>query len=376
MALILSACNIFSPNPNVINEPAENTPAPTPTPTLQLTVTYDASVPFNAVGQEIKYSYLINNVGLSPIAGPISVIDDKVAVNCPEVTTVGNQDTNLDASEPITCTGTYVISQADLNIGSVTTLSTASATGNSSSAVSTIVALEQSSGSLTLSKKAEPSVYNNAGQTIYYSFGITNSGQATLGPSQFTVNDDKLGAAISCGANGIILLPNETVTCSVPYIITADDMTARSVTNNATATNGVITSQVVTTVISLNQGGNTSNLTPGTTIQHEVRKGEWLWQIARCYGADPKAVIQANPQLPNPAEISPGEVVTIPNIGVGGRTIYGIPCIGSHTVQSGETWNSIAQIYNASVIVLQEANPGALTPGRVLKVPLNSAGNP
>ena len=104
--------------------------------------------------------------------------------------------------------------------------------------------------------------------------------------------------------------------------------------------------------------------------------GEWLWQIARCYGADPKQVVLANPQLPNPAQILPGITVSVPNIGAGGRTIYGPPCVGTHTVQSGETWTSIAQLYNADVLVLQDVNQGVLSTGRVLKIPLNSAGNP
>jgi len=131
----------------------------------------------------------------------------------------------------------------------------------------------------------------------------------------------------------------------------------------------------VTATINKGTVQNPSNLTPGTTIQHQVVSGEWLWQIARCYGADPKQVILHN-SLPNPAYITPGITITVPNIGADGRTIYGPPCVGTHTVQSGETWASIASLYNASVIVLQDVNPGSLSLGRVLKVPLNSAGNP
>ena len=108
-------------------------------------------------------------------------------------------------------------------------------------------------------------------------------------------------------------------------------------------------------------------------LLHQVVAGEWLWQIARCYGADPKQVVQANLQLGNPAKISPGVTVTVPNIGAGGRTIYGPPCVEWHTVQSGETWNSIAQLYNADVAVLQDVNPGGLVPGNKIKVPRNSA---
>jgi LysM repeat protein len=111
----------------------------------------------------------------------------------------------------------------------------------------------------------------------------------------------------------------------------------------------------------------------GETIQHTVVAGEWLWQIARCYGADPKQVVQDNP-LPDPTKLRPGTIVTVRNVGSKGIS-HGPPCVGTHTVQSGETWASIAQLHNADTLLLQEVNPGALSLGRVLKVPLYSAGN-
>jgi LysM repeat protein len=110
----------------------------------------------------------------------------------------------------------------------------------------------------------------------------------------------------------------------------------------------------------------------GSTIQHKVVKGEWLWQIARCYGADPAKTLKANPQLSNPGFLSPDIIVTVPNIGSAGK-IYGTPCVGTHTVQSGDTWNSIALTYNADPLVLQIVNKNVLTVGQAIIVPLNSA---
>ncbi len=48
----------------------------------------------------------------------------------------------------------------------------------------------------------------------------------------------------------------------------------------------------------------------GTTI-HIVKAGEWIWQIARLYGVDPQAIIDAN-NLANPSSISPGQELIIP----------------------------------------------------------------
>jgi LysM repeat protein len=48
----------------------------------------------------------------------------------------------------------------------------------------------------------------------------------------------------------------------------------------------------------------------GPTI-HIVQPGEWIWQIARQYGVDPQAIIDAN-NLVNPSSISPGQELIIP----------------------------------------------------------------
>lgn len=377
LALLLSACTLFNNTPTVNGTPVQATPQPTPVPALSMTVTFDTSVPYNAVGQVVNYNYAIANTSGLTIAGPVGVTDDRMTVTCPDVTTIGNADVNLDVGETINCTGSYSIVQLDLNAGEVKSTATASANGNFSLAVTTTVPLVQTRA-LTLTKTADPVTFNGAAQNIIYSYVITNSGNVTLGPVQFTVSDDKIGAAFNCGSDATTIDPGATVSCSATYTTTSADLTAGSVTNSASASDGTTSSNIVTATI--NSGSapppNPSNLTPGSTISHIVAPGEWLWQIARCYGADPKQVVLANPQLPNPAQILPGITVSVPNIGAGGRTIYGPPCVGTHTVQSGETWTSIAQLYNADLLVLQDVNPGVLSTGRVLKVPLNSAGNP
>jgi len=48
----------------------------------------------------------------------------------------------------------------------------------------------------------------------------------------------------------------------------------------------------------------------GATV-HIVRRGEWVWRIARMYGVDPQAIIQAN-HLTHPGMIYPGQRLIIP----------------------------------------------------------------
>ena len=197
-----------------------------------------------------------------------------------------------------------------------------------------------------------------------------------MGPAQFTVRDSGFSTPISCGEAGSILAPAATLTCAANYSISQVDVDAGSVSTNAIASiGGAALSQSVSTTIlkGVLAAQSSSTLTAGSTIQHVVKTGEWVLQIARCYGADTAKVLQSNPQLSKPGSISPDTIIVVPNIGSAGK-IYGPPCVGIHTVQSGDTWNSIAQKYNADVDVLKMVNKNVFTVGQVLNVPLNSAG--
>ena len=371
-ALILSACTISStPTPVPPEAVQPILPTATPVSTLILTVSADTSVPFNAVGQVINYTYRVNNIGGEPFPGPVTIVDTKTIPTCPEILT-------LNANEEVVCTGSYAIAQVDLDAGSVTNNSTATVGGSNSATITTTVMLSQAG--LTLSKTADPQTYINLGEAIIYSYTITNTGNLTLGPAQFSINDNKISSPFNCGSDATSLVPNAIVTCSATYTITQADLDAGIVTNTASATGGGATSNSVSTTINKAPSISTplppsTDLVPGSTISHKVVKDEWLWQIARCYGADPRKVIQANSQLYDPARISPDMTVTVPNIG-SERDIYGPPCVPAHTVVSGETWESIAQQYNASPSLLQHVNLGVtLSPGSVLRVPINSVGD-
>ena len=122
----------------------------------------------------------------------------------------------------------------------------------------------------------------------------------------------------------------------------------------------------------------TGYLTPSSQVQHTVAQEETVIDIARCYGASVEAIMEANPQIDaRDMPLFPNVVVTVPNAGSTGK-IYGPPC-GSvfYTVVAGDTWQSIADRYNADVMVLRASNtsPVSLSVGIRLKVPLNSAGN-
>jgi LysM repeat protein len=329
---------------------------------------------FNTVGQPITYSYTVTNIGIVPLTGPVTIVDTKTTVSCPAVSTVGNLNNALDPNEIVICTSSYPITAADLTAGSVTNSATAIVGGFSSSQVSTTVSFTPTAaGPLKLTKTASPLTFSQVGQIITYTYVIQNTGTAAIGPIQFTVMDNKISAPINCGAPATTLAPQQTITCTATYAIVQADLTAGRVINSATASGGgTNVSAPATTTITLASPG--SGLTRGSTTSHTVEKDEWMIQIARCYGASFAAVRAANPSVKDPDVIEIGMILSIPNIGSNGN-IYGRPCVGHHTVQSGDTWASIAQRYNADVAVLQAANKNSMPVGTVLKIPLNSAGS-
>jgi uncharacterized repeat protein (TIGR01451 family) len=378
LLLVLSACNLFGPPSAAVFENS----------VLRLTVQTRGNVnAFSQAGESIRFRYGITNTGASRLAEPILVTDPPRDVRCPGLEEVGNQDIFLDKDETITCVADYAVTESDVTTGTIISLATATAGGvTSNQATFTLTrGSAQTSSVLQLTKSASSQTYGAADQTIRYTFNITNTGTTPLGPAQFTISDPKLGAPFNCGLDQTTIAPNQSISCTIDYKTTSADMALANITNSATASGaGQTSAPASVTVTNLaapaTQTPSTpatvappSNLTPGSTIQHQVAVGEWLIQIVRCYGATYDEVRNANPQIADPDFILPSMVVTVPRIGSRSR-IYGPPCITFYNVQSNDTWESIAQKFNADLIVLRLVNPGALTGGRSLKIPLNSAG--
>ncbi len=192
-------------------------------------------------GDTVDYAFTVTNpqsngVDLSTVA----VVDDKVGpVSCPVTT--------LAPGESTTCTAIYTLTQADVDAGAVDNTATATATPPSGPAItsppaSASVPIPPHPG-LTLDKTAGAVVDANgtgmtdAGDSVTYSFQVTNTGNVTL--TGVAVDDPLLaaaGIAITCPAEP--LPPGQSTTChsTAPYVITADDVAAGAVHNTATAT--------------------------------------------------------------------------------------------------------------------------------------------
>ena len=374
------------------NWPPRSTILADPNSVLRLSIQTQNNVStFAQAGEIINFQYVVKNTGTPPLGGPVTVTDPPRVAACPALTTVGNLDNYLDRDESVTCLAAYTVQATDVTAGTIVANAYATAgtiTSNQGTFTLNRGATPQPSTILKLAKTASSQTYGAANQSITYTFNITNMGTTPLGPDQFSITDTKLGAAFPCGPAATTLNPSQSISCSQPYTTTATDVAAANITNTATASGaGQVSAPATVVVANLLFASPTpgtpataqpsSNLTPGSTIQHRVAVGEWLIQIARCYGANPSEVVAANPQIPDPNFIRPDvDVVTVPRIGSVGK-IYKLPnqdCVTFVTVVSGDTWESLALKYNALVVVLQKANPGGLVVGKQARIPWNSAG--
>lgn len=114
---------------------------------------------------------------------------------------------------------------------------------------------------------------------------------------------------------------------------------------------------------------------PGLPTVYVVQPGDWIWQIARNFGVDPRAIIEANPGI-NPDLVQPGQELNIPaptadNTGGGAGDV---PTGGTtYTVSAGENLFRISLGFGLNYIDVAAANaivsPYLVYPGQVLTIP-------
>ena len=164
---------------------------------------------------------------------PVSVDDPAVgAVSCPV--------TVLAPGASTTCTATYALTQVDVDSGHFA--NTATATGTPPPGLTPPTAdddtdtLIPAGPAISLDKQAGAvndldANGHDVGDTIAYTFVVTNTGNVTL--TSVGVTDPKVGA-VSCPPGS--LAPAATRTCTATYTLTQADVDAGEVVNTATTT--------------------------------------------------------------------------------------------------------------------------------------------
>ncbi len=219
-------------------------------------------------GQTISYSYLVTNTGNVELAGPFSVDDNKFgsAISCPTGA--------LAPMDSVTCSATYTITTADVTAGFVNNAATATTTfdGNPVTSNSDSVSLSPTgTPSLAISKSADLANFTTLGETITYTFTVTNDGTLDIdltGVDATTiVADDKIGAGgVDCADPNPLpaaLLIGDSLTCTGTYNVTQADIDAGEVTNIASATLAVAGTDVTSPQTSATVP---ADITPGLTL--------------------------------------------------------------------------------------------------------------
>lgn len=212
-----------------------------------------SSVPtYDAVNDTVTFSYAVSNEASVPVTG-VTVSDEFTdaaggstpgSVTCVSrsapVAACSGASTDLAPGQSAVFQMTYTIRQADLDHGRIVDRATVSATPGRGPALTntsdlvTVSAVQ--SPTLTLDKSALPTTVDAAGDTVAYSFQVTNTGNVTVdsvGVTETVFSGSGTTPAASCPSGA--LAPQASVTCTAGYTITQDDMDAGVLDNTAVA---------------------------------------------------------------------------------------------------------------------------------------------
>jgi uncharacterized repeat protein (TIGR01451 family) len=185
---------------------------------------------FSMAGDKVAYTYTLTNTGNVTLTGPFTVSDNKIsgAIAC------GDATVSLTPTETTSCTATYTVTDADVTAGKVTNTATASVTYGGNPVQSDPASVTVTVAQLSLVKSTTTEAFLKAGDTIAYTYTLTNDGPVALaGP--FTVTDDKITGTntVVCPPTPATLAPAASIVCTATYTVTDADVTAGKVTNTA-----------------------------------------------------------------------------------------------------------------------------------------------
>jgi large repetitive protein len=193
---------------------------------------------FTLPGEVLHYSYLVTNSGFAPLAGPVTVSDNRATVTCPAVSTVGDLDNFLDPGESVTCTATYTITPTDVANAQVTNTAQATADGVNSNQDTKMVPLS-TSADVSIDKTLNTAAPYLTGQSVSYTLTVANGGPSTATNIQVTDTPTNLSIT-SVSGSGCAALPCTIASlasgANTQISVTATITAAGAFDNSATAT--------------------------------------------------------------------------------------------------------------------------------------------
>ncbi len=211
-------------------------------PSLTVTKSVDSGVA-SGPNQQVTYSFVVTNTGnrtlqnLAVAETGFSGSGSTPVVTCPATT--------LAPGAKTTCLGTYLITDADADNGTITDTATATATPvggstpiSATSNVATVTIPQAPALSVVKSVVPSDAASFTVGRVLTYSFVVTNNGNVTI--NGVNVDDSAFSGSggaptVTCPPAAASLAAGVQVTCTATYTITQQDLDAGHITNMATA---------------------------------------------------------------------------------------------------------------------------------------------
>ncbi|WP_097180963.1 CARDB domain-containing protein [Curtobacterium sp. 314Chir4.1] len=193
-------------------------------------------------GDTVRFGYTITNTGTATLSA-VELADAQVGLSDIAFGTWPTAVGTLAPGQSVTATASYTLTQADVDRGSVASTATTTGTGPTGTRVG-----DTAQGSVALTAAAGVGVTKRAayvdggtgrvGDTVRYTFTVTNTGQVTLGSARVTDRLAGLGTiTVAAGPNGDgSLAPGQALTATAGYTVTQADVDAGAIVNQATVT--------------------------------------------------------------------------------------------------------------------------------------------
>ncbi|KAB3542710.1 MAG: DUF11 domain-containing protein, partial [ANME-2 cluster archaeon] len=231
--------SIIEPTTLTASDTAAVTVVGTPSINLTKTMTNNADEDGSndvSLGDTLTYTFDVTNDGDLNL-DPVTVTDPM-----PGLSAISCDATSLVSGASMTCTATYTVTQADVDAGWINNTATATGSPTTGGDVTdtddeNVTVPQDPSINLTKTMSAnadeDESGDVSLGDTLTYTFSVTNDGNVNLDP--VNVTDPMPGlSALSCDATS--LAPSASMTCTATYTVTQADVDAGSIHNMATAT--------------------------------------------------------------------------------------------------------------------------------------------
>ncbi|WP_432816603.1 DUF7507 domain-containing protein [Sulfitobacter sp. JB4-11] len=209
-------------------------------PALTLDKRLNAASPtsYDSTSDVLLYDFVVTNTGNVSLTTAITINDPLLdgPASCPALPGGG-----LAPSASIICTGQYSVGQEDINTGSFANTATASSGPTTSPSDTVTVPAAQRQEISMIKTAVEPASFA-PGQTVTYTYTITNDGNTTI-PATATMAVMDNRNPVSCPAIPAAgIAPTGTLACMGSYVIQPGDINLGTVTNTATANDGTSTS--------------------------------------------------------------------------------------------------------------------------------------